>query len=420
MDSNNHPAASSSTKRRRLNRYGLDPEDMEEEDPPSPTTPPPPPPPQTGQHLPLDLQLEVVARSDAAAAIVRFAATSKPLRQAMLGPGFRPRSRVGLIAAVHAGYDPALLLGAPYAPSADDDYLVRASWRLRFDTGQLRSFELASSRGGLLVLWRHEAGAHPELRVCNTFTGHVTSLPYADEEDGKLGNPCIYRPALLAVDDAGRSFELLVMDGCLRACVYSFKDGSGRWGAKRLVKPPPEHNSWCFVKQLMHTSPAVVGRTVYWICSSTAGSLFILAVHADEAQAMAIEPPPLGGYLGLAGSSMGSCTLATTAEGKLGMFVPETEVISMWTLSDEGWSRDVVISKYEINKQVMPGMDANRMICWCVGVIERSRTLIFWMEKVGLIQLNLGTMKANVLPWGGDEHDIAGVFFHEIDMASLL
>ncbi|CAN6281147.1 unnamed protein product [Urochloa humidicola] len=419
MDSTNNPAAS--TKRRRLNRYGLF--DSEMDDPP-----PPPPPPPTEDHLPLDLQLEVVARSDAAAAIVRCAAASKPLRQAMLGPGFRPRSRVGLIAAVHAGYDPALLLGVPYAPAdraggdgADD--LVRLSWRLRFDTDQLRSFELASSRGGLLVLWRHEAGTHPELRVCNTFTGHVISLLYMDEENGKWGNPCIYRPALLSVDDAGRSFEMLVMDGCLRACVFTFNDGGGRWSPKRLVKPPPEHNSWCFVKQLMETSPAIVGRTVHWICYSTpappaAGGVFILAVHADEAQAMAIEPPPPLGYPG--SSSMGSCTLTATAEGKLGMFVPETEVISMWTLSEEGWSRDVVICKYEINKQVMPGMDANQMICWCVGVIERSRTMIFWMEKVGLIQLNLGTMKADVLPWGGDEHDIAGVFFHEIDIASLL
>ncbi|CAN6286644.1 unnamed protein product [Urochloa humidicola] len=397
------------------------------EDPPPP---PPPLPPQEERHLPLDMLLQIVARSDDAAAVVRCAAASKPLRQAMLGPGFRPRTRVGLIAAVHAGYDPALLLGTPHAHAddrgsagADDaDDLVRASWRLRFDTGQLRSFELASSRGGLLVLWRHEAGADPELRVCNTFTGHVTSLPYADEEEGKWGNPCIYRPALLAVDDAGRSFELFVMDGCLRACIYSFSDGYGRWGAKRLVKPPPEHNSWCFVKQLMRTSPAIVGRTVHWICSSTAagpadGGVFILAVHADQAQARAIEPPPLG-YR--PGSSMGSCTLAAAAEGKLGMFVLETEVISMWTLSEEGWSRDAVISKQGISKQVMPSMDANGMVCWCVGVIERTSALIFWMEKVGLIQLNLGTMKATVLPWGGDEHDIDGVFFHEIDMASLL
>nr|TKV91050.1 hypothetical protein SEVIR_9G069800v2 [Setaria viridis] len=384
------------------------------------------PPMQGDQHLPLELLLEVVARSDDAASIARCAAASRPLRRAMLGAGFRPVTRVGLIAAVRAGYDPARLLGVSYASAdrGDDEHdIVRASWRLRFDTGQLRSFELVSSRGGLLVLWRHEAEAEPELRVCNTFTGNVACLPYMDGEVGKWGNPGIYRPALLTVADAGRSFELLAMDGCLRTCIFSSKDGSGKWGAIRLVTLPPEHDCWCFVNQSAHTSPAIIGRIVHWICRSTqrAAGVFILAVNADSAQATAIEPPPQG-YLGGSSSTGSCCTLAATPEGKLSMFVPEAEVISMWTLSTEGWSRDAVICKHGIGKQVMPGVDVNGMICWCVGFGERSRAVIFWMEKVGLIELNLGTMKANVLPWGG-EHDtsrIAGVCFHEIDVASLL
>jgi hypothetical protein len=71
-----------------------------------------------------------------------------------------------------------------------------------------------------------------------------------------------------------------------------------------------------------------------------------------------------------------------------------------------------VICKHGIDKQVMPRPDANGTICWCVGFGRSSRTVIFWMEKAGLIELDLGTMKANVIA--------AGVCFHEIDMASLL
>ncbi|OEL30312.1 hypothetical protein BAE44_0008674 [Dichanthelium oligosanthes] len=277
----------------------------------------------------------------------------------------RTRSHgVGLLAAVHAGYDPAALLGVSYA-SPDDNDIVRASWRLRFDTGLLRSFELVSSCAGLLVLWRHEAKAEPELRVCNTFTGHVACLPYMDEDDGKGGNAGIYRPALLSVDDAGRSFELLVMDGCLRTCIFSSKGGNGKCGAIRLVKPPPEDNSWCFVNQ---------------------------TVHADEAQATAVEPPQ--GYLG----SIGNCSLATTADGKLSMFVREPEVISMWTLSAEGCSREAVISKQGINQQVI--------LAWT----RARRSAGAWGSGRGAGPCPLGwTKKASVLRLGAEHGTTGGV-----------
>nr|CAB3498031.1 unnamed protein product [Digitaria exilis] len=53
---------------------------------PAPTLQSPPPSP-----LPVDLQLEIFARSDNVTTVVRCAATSKPLRRAILEPAFKSR-----------------------------------------------------------------------------------------------------------------------------------------------------------------------------------------------------------------------------------------------------------------------------------------------------------------------------------------
>ncbi|KAG2534795.1 hypothetical protein PVAP13_9NG085000 [Panicum virgatum] len=310
-------------------------------------------PPPT-EPLPIDLQLEIVAHSDDAATIVRCAAASKPLRGAVYGPGFRPRTRAALRAAVNAGFDPALLLGVPDEPShpsSGADQPPRR--RLRFDTDLLRSsFE------------------PPELRVCNASTGGVTSLPCMDVE-GKWGSGGIYRPALLNLGRGGRSFELLVMDVCLRTRIFS--SGTGSWGPICVVKPPPEHGSWCVIDEAMPTFPAVVRRTVHWICRSARGAgMFVLALRVGAAQATAIAPPPPAGRLG----GTASCTL-TDAAGTLRMVVSEAEAVSMWRMSAEGWSQEAVISKQWITKQVAAGMDASRTACWCVGFRERSGAVTF-------------------------------------------
>ncbi|CAN6281141.1 unnamed protein product [Urochloa humidicola] len=241
----------------------------------------------------------------------------------------------------------------------------------------------------------------------------------------KWGNGGIYRPALLAVSGGGASFEVLAMDVCLRARIFSSNDG--KWGPVRVVRPPLEDH-WAFIKHAADRSPLVIGRTVHWICHSARerafpnDDVFILAVHADDAQATAIEPPP-----GCGRSMARSCAMAATADGRLGVVVAGTAEISMWTLlspAGEGWTQQVVIGRREIGKQVAPGAHAANRTIWIMGFGERSGTVLsgIWMDRVGLVQLNVGTKKF-VLLHGCSRPNTAGLVqacLHEIDLASFL
>ncbi|KAK3149177.1 hypothetical protein QOZ80_3AG0213960 [Eleusine coracana subsp. coracana] len=263
--------------------------------------------------------------------------------------------------------------------------------RLRFDPSILRSsLKPVSSRDGRLVLWRHHGA--PEVRICNTFTGRVDALPCIGDAEIKLGNDGIYPPALLSVIGAGDSFELFVMDTCLRRRTFSSE--SGEWGDLRSVQPPLEscRNHWTMFEPDPHTSATVVGRTVHWLCQPT-------------------------------------WTPGTPHGTKLGLVVAEEPagVISMWTLAPaEGWTRQVVVSVEGISAQVMaPGVDdarPRRGVWHQPGFGERSGAVLFWMDKVGLVRLSVGTKKAVVVLRCG-EADASGVqraFLHEINLVSVL
>ncbi|CAN6309094.1 unnamed protein product [Urochloa humidicola] len=214
------------------------------------------PPPMTT--LPLDLLLEIVAlTADDVATVVRCAAASKHLRRAMGGaPGLHHLLRLRADAA--GGFDPALLLGVSYA-SRDGLVVPPSGQHLGFDASLLRSSELLSSRDGLLVLRPHSDKR--VARVYNAFTGHVTTLLCVDAKGMKWGNGGIYRPAWLAVSGGGgggASFKVLAMDVCLRARIFSSKDGE--WGPIRVVRPPPEPNDhWAFIKHAADKSPSSSG-----------------------------------------------------------------------------------------------------------------------------------------------------------------
>lgn len=177
----------------------------------------------------------------------------------------------------------------------------------------------------------------------------------------------------------------------------------------------------------MDTSATVVGRTVHWICQQPTwtpgtprGDMFILALLADDDAAMAtvaIAPPECCRRMWAS-----SAQLAVSADGKkLGLVVAEESagIISMWTLQPaEGWTRQVVVSMDGIIKQVVmtPGAGFQS------GFGERSGAVLFWMDKVGLVQLNVATKKVVVVLRCG-EGDTSGVeraFLHEINLASLL
>ncbi|CAN6251294.1 unnamed protein product [Urochloa humidicola] len=387
-----------------------------------------PPPPTEPPRLPVDLLLEIVALVDVTTAI-RCAATSTVLRNALLDPGLHLRA-----ATRSGGFDPARLVAVSYSsPDYGGDGVVqlRRPRRARFDTSLLRSFNAVSSRDGLLVLFRDEPGEPRQLRVCNAFTGGVTELPHMDVLDHEFYGG-IYRPALLAVGAAGASFELLVMDPHFRLQTFSYsKDGGGACGAVREVASLPEHE---VVKPYaLQTTPLVVGRAVHYLCNSRSGhdelrpsdDMFVLAVHADEARAAAIELPD--GWLGHGGGiAADSCCLGVTAGGRLSVLVADAGAVRVWALSpepEEGWSPRATIDRRRIGEQVAPGLKKIENVAF-QGFGERSGAALLRIDMVGLVLLDLETEKA-VLLRGCSERDrrryqYERAWLHEVDLASLL
>ncbi|CAL4936245.1 unnamed protein product [Urochloa decumbens] len=414
--------------------------------------------------LPSDPLLEIITRFDDVETVVRCAAICKPLRRAILDPDLFPR-RLASSAAANGGFDPDLLLSVTYWPLAvnsihsgehfpADAFEQTASSRVRFDADLLLSYQLLSSRDGLLVLGRnHEApddaqmsASDIELLVCNTITGHVTSVPRLNHR-GASGafRSGIHPPVLLSTGGGGRSFELLVMykgDYFLSVSreIQIFSSRKSEWGAARWIHKPPRME----LARAASTVPAVVGRTVHWLaCKDNAeqvkfrgGDLLILALHAEEAQEATVIKLPQGLLTSLTTSTewehslAHNLILAATAEGKrLSIVAAENLAISVWTLLPEehqqgssiSWSREVVIRRGQIGRQLaLFPLDAYQPIRFS-AFGERSGTVLFWMREVGLVQLNLGTKKILVI-WKGRNHNYlrSKAFLHEAHLVSLL
>lgn len=383
--------------------------------------------------IPIDLLLDILARTDVAT-VVRCAATSKPIRRAIVGPGFR-----GAIAALRAGggggFDPSLLLGFTYAHREDSDDPVRVVQSqsptqnlLRFDASLLETFYPVAVRGGLVVLRPRvkrgqlpPSGA-PELRVCNSLTGDMVRLPPAAIMDDE------YPPALLTVGDAGRSFELLVTDGRLQAQTFSSKEC--RWGAAvdiHVVRP--RHID--ILGSRSHPVVLGAGTVVHWLCESYRG---IMVLDMGTAQATQMELPP--GYLGRVRHTQdlhSGLLLATSQDGRLGLLVSEILDISMWTL-EKGpssssaaaarwtWTRQVVVRRQTICREAGAGPSYSVKF---MGFGERSGAVVLQIDGVGLVRLNLGTKEAIVLDRDFFKHGHGCPYhvrlcLHETDLSSLL
>ncbi|CAN6303332.1 unnamed protein product [Urochloa humidicola] len=402
--------------------------------------------------LPTDPLLEVIARSDdVVTTVVRAAAVSKPLRRAILDPGFR--RRLALRAASTGGFDPGLVTSLSYCLRSRDldngSNLVvvhPAGGSIRFDTNLLRPFKPASSREALLVLRRDddERVGFAELLVCNALTGHATHLPPMDLHltPGEAFRADVHRPALLSTGGGGSSFELLVMyrptnmEHQFREAQI-FSSQGARWGATRRIHIVP-HDVQMQLAEATTTAPAVVGRTVHWLCNYNRDDpmpmVVILALQAEASQAKVIQLPKellasLGGSSGMSHPGH-NIILAASEEGKkLSLVVAEKFVISVWTMppADEGssssssWSREVVIRRKEMGRelQLAAALDAYQPIKFDV-IGERSGTVLFWIQEIGLVKLNLGTKKVEFL-WKGDSNHARGAraFLHEVDLASL-
>ncbi|CAL4944644.1 unnamed protein product [Urochloa decumbens] len=383
--------------------------------------------------IPLDPLLDILARTDAAT-VVRCAATSKPVRRAILDPAFRH-----VITAPRAtdtntngcGFVPAFLLGFSYVHRSlshieDDPARVAQHGhpRPRFDAALLATHEPVSARGGLVVLRQRDAAAGApdlrRLRVCNSLTGDTTFLPPPTVEDE-------YPPALLAVGDAGRSFELLVADRSLRTQTFSTKES--KWGAVVETHLPPRHCHDVPAGGGGGGHPVVLGPVVHWLCHGCLhpGVKVLDTTGAGNATQIALPQ----GYHSRVRSTQRLDTgllLAKSADGRLGLLVAEAGAIAMWTLAAEEessatarWARQVVIRREEIGREAVEGPSFSVRF---MGFGEKSGAVILQMDGVGLVRLDRGSKEAVVLGHGSFQHvgqtDLFQLCLHETDLCSLL
>nr|CAB3493025.1 unnamed protein product [Digitaria exilis] len=409
----NNPAAPTKRVRASSPRYA-----------PAPTLQSPPPSP-----LPVDLQLEIFARSDNVTTVVRCAATSKPLRRAILEPAFKSR----LLARLAEPNNGDLLAAVSFrihkhgggGGGGKDRTVARTSPHLRFDYGLLKSFKPASSRDGLLVLWRNHfpeeedsssyfrnsrCRVEVEICVCNTFTGHVTSLPRTGLRLGRDdGIRSLYRPALLTAADG--SFELLVMDHGLQIQTFSARDGDG------AVRQAQWHRDSWQIRRESLTAPVVIGRAIYRLFHLRGGmsssdhddKIIVLAMDADTGEADSIELPgrfPLWrkrsvviGRLLCPIEELVVLGATTDDDGtKLSAVLVEDDRVSVWTLSQRRvWSQQVCIRRAAIEEQLAGGAEEALRSIRFEGFWGRSRTVLCRMAGVGLVRLDLETKKATVL-----------------------
>ncbi|XBH95043.1 hypothetical protein VPH35_085679 [Triticum aestivum] len=370
--------------------------------------------------LPVDLLLEIVVCTDAIT-VVRCAATCRILRRAIVDPAFR-RPLALLSATDGRGFDPSLLLGVSYLRRRHIPGVIPTPTppqiHIRPGTHSLPdSFEPRTSRDGLLLLCRYGRSGNLQLRVCNTFTGDVTSCPKFDET---------YAPVFLSVGDAGGSYELLVYSRNMRFRTFSSKHG--QWGVIRQASVAEHHQK---PKRLLVSRPAVIGRTVFCLCCLLNAQIGyqpdgIVALDVDAAEATTMKLPP-------------GCTSTTTrilrdedehlllasVRGRLSLLVAVRGGISMWTLtpasspeSPATWNWRLGIGRVEFEKQVDQVGSPPRYVIEGFG--ERSGTVIV-RGSSDLLRVDLGTKV--VTKFHCSRNALVAypfLLWHEEDLVSLL
>ncbi|TVU44772.1 hypothetical protein EJB05_04243, partial [Eragrostis curvula] len=361
--------------------------------------------------IPVDLLHEILAHLDTTT-IVRCTAICKLIRRAVLDPGFQHRI------ALRADAKEAFLLGVSYAlldsPYSNSPVIsVGQAPRQnpRFDSYLLESFKPVASRGGLVILRprRAESFSRPDLRVCNTLTGQTSSIP-------SPGTVHVEYPlALFAVGDSGRSFKLLAADKYLRTQTFSTDDG--QWGPvvkasrpRGIAELTPFHDLG---------DPVVLGGTViHWMYTSRKE---VVALDISTTNAKLIKLPHRWRAEWTGEHSNWAFRLVASADERLSLLVAEWDVISMWTLSETEWTRQVVITKKAIGRVV--GEDPSYSVP-LLGFGERTGAVILQMDNIGLIHVNLASKEARILRCCEfDQQDVTGFIemcVHEIDLSSVL
>ncbi|KAK3136385.1 hypothetical protein QOZ80_5BG0433190 [Eleusine coracana subsp. coracana] len=356
--------------------------------------------------LPLDLVLEIAARSDPAT-LVRCAATCKDLRRQVADPGFHGSLRLR-----HADrFVPSLLLGHLVSKSPTDLHIVenatlRATKLLSAEgwgcqqPGQIIngkppplswSHKVLTARDGLLLISTRDK-LHTELmlRVCNPASGRCQIVPRQRYEGQYVLLVSDNNNNINGNDGAivGRRFRVLkvtsksVMNSKDRRILQfqTFFSEHGRWAGRSVNVPIPfVHGGW-FRQQPLVTNDGAL----HWLCRSDK-LYYIVKLHVESAQVTSSELPvrfhrEYGGFA----AAKKQILLATTSAGSgtLCVFVAEKEKITVWAQSKRDSSRWTKQPQMEVE------YDAT-MCCETEGRMPRERP---WTVKLEWFSDRSGAM----------------------------
>jgi hypothetical protein len=371
--------------------------------------------PTPGPNLPVYLLSEIAQRVDGRT-LVRFAATSKVLRKDILNPYFR-KGLLEVRATAGRWFDATLLRGVscflvdPMTRILNVDVIgtpQSSQSHIHMDQQLLLDFMPVVSRDGFLILRPRDADeeAHDHMCVYDNMTGQVVHLPPSSLEAEEHGQ---YTPAVLSVDvdDAGRSFELLVATTSqLKFQTYSSK--AGQWRAVRTVSG---RRSYVFSDK---AHPAVIERTVHWACYDLMSwSKQIVALDVDEGR-WTMQPLPLRD---LVGDITIIQYLLTAVGGQLVLIIVGCLEVSLW-ISKPSWRRQLVIRTAVIERSVGLELNSTLAISSGLGFGERSGTLVMQLTNGDLVRVDLGSKEATMLCKG--MRPLQEVSLHEMDFALLL
>ncbi|TVU51482.1 hypothetical protein EJB05_02914, partial [Eragrostis curvula] len=329
--------------------------------------------PRAAGHLPTELLLEIVGRTDPAT-VVRCAATSKELRRHIADPAFHGCLRLRRSKC----FIPSLLRG--YLLEDRDEGLHLDSTSA--DATKLPSVGKCTpitARGGLVLVRRYD----PEHDLCvySPATGRSQALP----PEPNFNGICV----LLVRDGVGgavgRPFQVLTVNSFFISgplCslqIQTFLSEKGTWGPLTDVPTPLMHGVTGLRRQSKHL---VISDTVHWLCYSDK-KYYVLKLHVREEAKVTVTklPPSFHRACSFPTARPAQILLATdTVDGSPIVLVSNNQRILSW-----GGSK--LTRKWKEKPQV---------------VIENEALLPFTNES-GLMQASLGRVQ---LEWFGEKSGV--------------
>ncbi|KAL6896936.1 hypothetical protein ACP4OV_007508 [Aristida adscensionis] len=371
----------------------------------------------TATPLPLDVVLEIAARSDAPT-LIRCAATCRDMRGRVAGDEAFLRGRLRLRHADDGRFVLPLLRGHLLQV---DDYCDHGIQLVAGSTARLLTAaegfppppplgrqKLVSSRDGLLLVGTAAADAPPHrlqwrLRVCDPATGRSHTLPPEPElpceDKGAPGRAVSY--VLLVGDRAGavgRPFQVLkarlVLSKHRRYLrLQTFSPEHGAWGPHTELRTPQIHGHRLGDGELL--SPLVAGGAVHWLyLTTTAG--YVLKLHAGAGRVSVSALPesfPLP-ESDLYPNWRTRYLLATAAAagGSPAVLVADAEKISAWAQEKRVSGRWKTQPQVVVTKETIMAYGARAMPLHLASFAERSGVVLVRINACHYLLLELRSM----------------------------